>query len=187
MADNSVSDGTRDKIALLYPGIRPLAYRILQDVLITTKRKMNIVQSLRSFEEQQAIYSKGRTLTNGVWQVTDLKQIVTNARPGLSWHSYGLAFDTAWAGVDPYLGKETQELRAQLWKQYGLIGQSYGMRWGGGFHLVNGVNDLPHFEMAYGLSINQALELYDNGGLKSVWSFLDTHRGVPVGQDWNLG
>jgi len=45
-----------------------------------------VVSTLRTFEEQAAIYAKGRTRPG---------PIVTNAKPGYSWHNFGRAFDVA--------------------------------------------------------------------------------------------
>lgn len=178
MADESVSDVSRNRIGTLYPQIQALAYRVLEDVYNMTKRKINVTEGLRSFDQQLACYQLGRELQCGRWVVTNPGRIVTNAKPGLSWHCYGLAFDCAWAGQDPYLTNEIKINRDVLWNTYGKVGQSHGFRWGGDFHLINGVNDLPHLEMSFGLTIEQALELYEYGGLKAVWLFIDKIRGV---------
>lgn len=190
MADDAITPVSVPRINELYPGIRPIAYRILQDVKKMTNRVMNVAQSLRSMDDQLAVYSKGRTLQNGLWVVSDKRQIVTNAKPGLSWHCYGLAFDCSWAGLDPYLetmAKTSEHAASALWQSYGGVVQIHGMSWGGvSIHLINGVTDKPHADLTYGLTIAQAMELFDQGGLKSVWAYLDGHRGVPVGQDWGL-
>lgn len=183
--DSNVSEISRGRILGLYPGLRPLAYRILDDTLTTTKRKIGVAQGFRSMESQLQVYKQGRSMNlDGSWSVVNRAQIVTNARPGLSWHCYGLAFDAAWSGNDPYLRNENEAERALLWGTYGKIGKLYGLKWGGDFHLINGVNDLPHLELTYSLTLDQVLELYDYGGIRGVWAFLDKFRGVPIGQDW---
>lgn len=161
-------------------------FRVLQDAYLKTKRKLNVAQGIRKFDEQLQIYAKGRTLVGTQWQITDPGQIVTNAKPGMSWHCYGLAWDASWVGLDPYLTNEDEGIRDSLWQQYGDVGKSYGFRWGGDFHLINGVNDLPHLELTYGLTIDQALALYEGGGIPAVWGYCDRIRGVTLGQDWNL-
>lgn len=182
---DGVTQVSRDRIIELYPGIQDLAYRVVNGVYTSTRRKLNIAQGLRSFENQLSIYGQGRELQNGIWVVTDPGKVVTNAKPGLSWHCYGLAFDVSWAGADPYLKALSEGERGVLWDAYAAIGKGIGFKWGGDFHLINGVNDLPHLEMTYGLTITQAVELYEKGGIKSVWAFCDQVRGVPVGQDWD--
>lgn len=185
--NDPVTEVSRMRIGKLYPGLRPIANRVLQDVFIQTRRKMNVVQGLRSFEDQLAVYSQGRQLQGDTWVVVDRGKIVTNARPGLSWHCYGLAFDCAWMGADPYLLSEDEGIRDQLWKSYEDVVRSHGMKAGADFHLINGVDDIPHAELTYGLTIAQALELYNHGGLQGVWAYCDHLRGVPEGQDWGLG
>lgn len=131
-------------------------------------------------------YKIGREFKEGRWVITNSKIIVTNARPGLSWHLYGLAFDSCWAGGDPYLENETPEHQKTLWTTYGRVGKAYGLRWGGDFRLVNGANDKPHMESPYGLGIDQAFELYQNHGIQGVWAYIDQLRGIPIGQEWSL-
>lgn len=172
------SEISKQRIAKLYPPMRASAYLVIEDYYIMTKRKIGIAQGMRSFEEQEALYAKGRTDLSG--------PIVTNARPGLSYHCYGLAFDAAFIGADPYLEKEPADMKRDLWKLYGEVGQSHGLRWGGSFRLANGSNDLPHLERSFGLSIAECLEMHSRGGLKAVWATIDKIRGVPDGQDWGL-
>lgn len=181
-----ISDISRLRIATLYPGLRPLTYLVLQDIFRTTTRKMNVVEGMRTFDEQLSDYAKGRKQVGDTWVIENSKQIVTNAKPGLSWHCYGLAFDGAWAGLDPYLDQVPERIRNTLWYQFGQVGKSHGFQWGGEFLLLNGVRDIPHLELTYGLTIEQALELYQHGGVRAVWAFCDRLRGVPEGQDWNL-
>lgn len=180
-----VSEISRGRIKRLYPGLRPLVYRVLQDVMARSGRAINVAQGLRTFDEQLVIYSEGRQLQGDVWKVVAPSRILTNAKPGLSWHCYGLAFDISWAGTDPYL--EHEHAADDLWRLAGDCGEAHGFSWGGRHvRLLNGVFDRPHFDMAFGLTIAQALELFQHGGLPAVWAFIDKVRGVPEGQDWDL-
>jgi peptidoglycan L-alanyl-D-glutamate endopeptidase CwlK len=145
---------------------------------------MNVVQSARSWDEQAALYAKGRLFQDGRWTIQDAGQVVTNAKPGSSFHNFGLALDCAWAGRDPYLAALTKGERNALWEDFGRIGKSYGFTWGGDFKLLNGVRDLPHLELSYGLSLSQCQELYEIGQLPAVWAFLDKQRGEPEGEGW---
>ena len=183
---DKVSQSTKDRVGALYPGLRPLVFRVLEDVYLRCNRRIGVAQGMRSMEEQLSLYAKGRTLSGGKWSVTSPGEVVTNAKPGLSFHCYGLAFDAAWSGLDPYLQKETRAEQEELWRLYGEVGKSHGFKWGGDFRLANGARDLPHLEMAYGLSLAELTELHERGGLKAVWAYIDKLRGVPEGQDWNL-
>ena len=180
----AVTDISRQRIDKLYPGIRPIAFRVLNDIRILSGRGMNIVQGVRSFDEQARLYAIGRTLVGIQWVISDSPKIVTNARPGLSWHCYGLAFDCAWQGFDPYLRNESVTTKDGLWSQYASVVRSHGMIAGHDHRLINGVIDKPHAEMSYGFTIGQALELHSIGGIHAVWAYCDKLRGVEEGEGW---
>jgi len=101
--------------------------------------KLRVTSALRTFEEQQAIYNQGRT-TPG--------RIVSNARPGTSYHNYGLAIDV----VEIKDGKALWE--NPRWDLIGEIGKSFGFSWGGDFRSFK---DRPHFEKPFGLSVSELL------------------------------
>lgn len=94
------------------------------DVLVTC--------TLRSNEEQAALYAQGRSKPG---------HIVTDAPAGKSAHNYGLALDIVpivngkpeWNGGDP------------VWQTIGEIGERCGLEWAGNpsypFH------ELPHFQI----------------------------------------
>lgn len=81
-----------------------------------------ITCTLRSLEEQAALYAQGRT-TPG--------PIVTKAKPGSSAHNYGLAMD-----VVPLVGgKPLWEFDANnphpVWREVGDLGLKAGLEWFG--------------------------------------------------------
>lgn len=80
----------------------------------------------RTVRRQQELYDQGRTKPGN---------IVTNAKPLESYHSYGLAFDIVFDGPEPY-----PPVNSWKWKVVGELGESLTLVWGGRF------NDLPHFE-----------------------------------------
>ena len=87
--------------------------------------------TLRSLEEQQALWEQGRT-TPG--------PIVTRAKPGQSAHNYGLAVD-----VYPlYHGKLITDESHPIWQELGNFAQARGLQWYGvpdaEFH------EMPHFQ-----------------------------------------
>jgi peptidoglycan L-alanyl-D-glutamate endopeptidase CwlK len=103
--------------------------------------KLRLTDGFRSFEEQDALYSKGRTTAGN---------IVTNAKGGQSYHNYGLAFDVVdmelwWNGAD--------------WQKIGKIGKSFGFEWGGDW---SGFVDKPHFQKKFGQTTSQLLENLGN-------------------------
>ena len=68
---------------LLYPPFRMQVEELLRR-LEEAKLPFYIFEALRTFEEQASLYAQGRSKSG---------QIVTNAQPGDSFHSYGLAVD----------------------------------------------------------------------------------------------
>ena len=84
-----VSTISQMRIHTLYPGVRTLAYRVLQDAYDSFRQAMNVTDAYRSMDEQFNLYKLGRELVEGTWKIKDFNKIVTNARPGLSYHNFG--------------------------------------------------------------------------------------------------
>ena len=105
-----------------------------------------ITQTLRTIEEQDELYARGRTKPGPV---------VTNAKGGSSYHNYRLAFDFAVQGDD---GKTIWDPKVDEnndgepdYAEIGAIGEAFGLEWGGHFKTIKG--DLGHFQYTFGLSI----------------------------------
>jgi hypothetical protein len=90
-----------------------------------------VVQGTRTFAQQEALYNQGRSASGS---------IVTKARPGDSYHQYGLAFDVV---PDAYASAADWNPSGPLWAQIGQIGESLGLTWGGRWASP----DEPHFEL----------------------------------------
>lgn len=101
----------------------------------------------RTFEEQAALYAKGRTTAG---------RKVTGAKPGQSWHNFSLAFDCV------PVSKSGKCLwgRKDLYRQLGRIGEEIGLKWGGKFLSRR---DQPHFEYHPKLTIPEALKRHEKG------------------------
>lgn len=124
-------------IDTLHRRVQPLArqfvinaYRAGIDVALTSGR--------RNDAEQQRLYNQGRT---------EPGNIVTNAKPGTSWHNYGLAFDVAI--IDN--GRLTWPPETDpVWQKLGVIGAKLGLEHGLRF------GDKEHFDFHPNLTIAQA-------------------------------
>ncbi|WP_313448261.1 M15 family metallopeptidase [Sphingobacterium sp.] len=146
---------TLDRIALMHPALRnELQNQYLE---INTKLpkgvRLRFSQTLRTIEEQNALYAQGRTKAG---------KIVTNAKGGQSFHNYGLAFDIVILyDLD---GNGTFETASWDEDQYFMTVVNYfkskGWSWGGDFRSFK---DSPHFEKTFGFTINQALVKYNAG------------------------
>ncbi len=107
---------------------------------------LRVTQGKRDMAAQAAIYAQGRT-TPGA--------IVSNARPGYSWHNFGRAFDVCLAGAVPYPDPDTPNGEA-FWSLIGKIGEECGLEWGGDWKNP----DRPHFEDRGGMTLASARTRY---------------------------
>lgn len=90
-----------------------------------------VISGYRDPKEQAKLYAQGRT-TPG--------KIVTNARPGYSWHNFGFAFDIGLFTPDgDYIDSNDTGLQ---W--LGPIGERLGLAWGGKWSSP----DYPHFQLS---------------------------------------
>lgn len=145
---------SRDK-SLLYPPFALLVTE-LERRLLDAGYPFRLFMGLRDWGTQQELYDQGR--------VDKSKPIVTNAKPGFSWHNYSLACDFV-----PFIeGAWTWE--SDQWESLGEIAESLGLEWGGRWKRFP---DYPHVQKTYGLTINEAFELYRIGGMKAVWKECD--------------
>lgn len=118
------------KIQTLQPAVQPIALSFLERCEAAGV-PCELVQGTRTFAEQQAVFDQGRATAG---------PIVTKARPGDSYHQYGLAFD-----VVPTVYKDMANWNPSgpLWATIGSIGEGLGLTWGGRWSDP----DAPHFEL----------------------------------------
>ena len=107
---------------------------------------------MRTIEEQNALYAKGRT-TPG--------PIVTKAKGGSSFHNYGLAFDICWLieqGDGTYVYDPTKSWNfGPNYKKVVELLKAAGYIWGGDF---KSIKDTPHFEKTFGFSWRELYRRY---------------------------
>lgn len=144
------------RLETLHPLVRDEAIEIYYECLDRLKGRAEpfVVQALRPFEEQEALYAQGRTKPGN---------IVTNARPGLSYHQYGLAVDYALILADGKtiswdFNKDYDNDNTPDFMEIVQVHSEYGWKWGGTF---KSIVDKPHFEKAFGYSVRQLLALYN--------------------------
>lgn len=117
-----------------------------------------VTQGLRSWEQQDQLYARGRTIAP-----LGRQHIVTNAKGGHSFHNFGMAFDVV---ILDAAGKPNWDTAHSLWRRVGDIGKSVGLAWGGDWKTFK---DLPHFEYTCGLPLKTCRDLYPSG-LETIWS-----------------
>lgn len=127
-------------IAKLEPVIRPYAEKLLVRAA-QQQIPLVVTTGYRTMDEQEKLYAQGRTAPG---------DIVTNAKPGSSWHNFALAFDVA---VMDSSGNPSWPTDSVLWSRIGQIGKEVGLEWGGDWQ---GFKDMPHFQYRGGLSLADA-------------------------------
>lgn len=96
-----------------------------------------ITAGYRDSKEQAELYAQGRTKPG---------KRVTNAKPGQSFHQYGLAFDIAFKNGRQVSWRIDRFLRA------GKLAKQCGLEWGG---FWQSFKDYPHFQYTGGLTLSQ--------------------------------
>src|SRR5690349_2624666 len=137
-------------VAKLHPKIRDEVTALIDkaETKFPSTVAIRIVQGLRTFPEQDALYAKGRT-TPGLR--------VTNSKGGQSYHNYGLAIDFALLydkdGNGTYESLSWDTLKdfdrdgEADWMEVVDAFEKAGYTWGGRFHSIT---DNPHFEKTFG-------------------------------------
>ncbi|WP_376708015.1 M15 family metallopeptidase [Peribacillus frigoritolerans] len=111
---------------------------------------VQISAGYRSLEEQANLFGQGRVYSYKGKNYSNLaKPIVTNAKPGQSYHNYGLAIDFFIVSDD---GKKAIWTVNSKWQRVAAIGKELGFIWGGDW---TSFKDYPHLEMTGGLSHTQ--------------------------------
>ena len=107
---------------------------------------VKIICGTRTYEEQAALYAKGRTKPGSK---------VTNARPGFSWHNFGVAWDFV---VFDSKGQPLWD--SPLMDRCGKIGEELGLEWGGSW---KSFKDKPHLQLKTGISLAEARQRVKDG------------------------
>ncbi|WP_139491804.1 M15 family metallopeptidase [Brevibacillus dissolubilis] len=137
---NTLLQKSEPRLKGLHPKIRQAAQELIrrahaQGIFVL------ITQGLRSMDQQAEIYAQGRTKPG---------RIVSYAKPGYSYHNYGLAID--YCLLDD-CGKAVWTVNHE-WRVVGSIAKTLGFEWGGEW---SDFKDYPHLQMTFGLSIRQLL------------------------------
>lgn len=157
----------RDKISIerakkLHPAIAEEVIEVIDEIEkgFPEHIAVRIVQGLRTFDEQDALYQQGRT-TKG--------PIVTNAKAGSSYHNYGLALDFAILYDKDKDGKYEELSWSTVkdgdvdgipdWTEVAQAFLRHGYNWGGEWRTFK---DLPHVEKHFDYNWRELLVKHAN-------------------------
>lgn len=113
---------------------------------------LEVISGLRTWEEQEALYAQGRTKPG---------PRVTNARPGSSWHNFGLAVDLGLFDGKTYVDGADPARAERVYREIAEIGREYGLEWGGNWRKIK---DTPHFEYHPGINLAEAARRLKSSG-----------------------
>lgn len=160
---------TLERIQLLHPKVRQEVEHIYRSQIVpalTGRAICRLAYTLRTFQEQDAIYAQGRT------KLFDEKGrrlgIVTKAKAGQSIHNYGLALDIVLVVDKDSNGTyEAASWETNVdydkdgkpdWMEVVNIFKSNGWEWGGDW---KSFKDTPHFQKDFGYSWQSLKAKYD--------------------------
>lgn len=113
---------------------------------------VEVISGLRSWSAQAALYAQGRTKTG---------PIVTKARPGSSWHNYGLAIDLGLFKNGLYLDEKKPAEADKFYAEIGKLAASMGIEWAGNW---KSFQETPHFQVTFGQSLAQVRAKMESNG-----------------------
>lgn len=174
----------RHKLDNVHPVLRE---RVQQLAAALAARQMDflITDGMRTFEEQDALFRKGRKLVNGMWVPIDPVHktgIVTNARAGRSNHNYGLAIDSypvisgrVYTEIPPHASSEFRQRFNAIQTAIGEEGERVNLAWGGRW---SNPYDPPHLQLfpQSEMTSSTCLTIYETNGnsLSAVWQEADS-------------
>lgn len=115
---------------------------------IATKHGITIevLSGYRSYAVQASLYAQGRTRPG---------HIVTRAKPGSSFHNYGLAIDLGLFAGGKYLDETAPSRADRIYKELSILAGQLDIEWAGNW---TSFCETPHFQKTYGFSIAQLRE-----------------------------
>jgi peptidoglycan L-alanyl-D-glutamate endopeptidase CwlK len=148
------------RLEKLHPNLREEAIELFKkaEAALLGRARPRITFTLRTMAEQQALYDQGRTKPG---------PIVTNAKPGTSYHNWGLALDfclildgkeVSWDTIKDYDGDKKSD-----WMEVVNIFKAAGWEWGGDW---KSLKDYPHLQKTLGLHWSQLLTMHKQGKMK---------------------
>lgn len=129
------------KIEDLHPAVQEKANAFLAAALLDGIDLL-VTSTYRDNEAQAALYAQGRTKPG---------HVVTNARPGESWHNWACALDVVPLRNGKPVWGTSSGIDSALWRRVGEIGESVGLAWAGRW--TGKIREMAHFQFTGGLTL----------------------------------
>lgn len=120
----------------IYPPLAEVQPKILA-IMAAAGHPMILVSTIRTDEEQAALYAQGRTTPGRI--VTNADGVFRRSNHQVHPDGYGHALDHAFL-----IGGQPSWDLALPWDLYGVVAEQFGCVWGGRW---SGFSDRPHIEM----------------------------------------
>jgi peptidoglycan L-alanyl-D-glutamate endopeptidase CwlK len=146
-----MNTASQNRLAKVHPKLAKGVTAMIE-ALAAEGLTVEVVQGLRTFAEQDALFAQGRTKPGPV---------VTQAKGGQSNHNYGLAVDLC-----PFVGGKPQWEDTKGFLRIGTEAAKQGLQWGGDWKKFI---DKPHVQLG-GLTVAQCSAFFKKGGLENVWA-----------------
>ena len=152
-AGGAMDRRTTANIATLHPKVRDPATKFINQVRTELGIRLVVTDAYRTYEQQDALYAKGRTAPG---------KVVTHARAGFSNHNFGTAIDVFPVLADGRIDPDNDKENIPILKRIARIGIENGFEWGGNWPPDK--RDYPHFQMMFGNSMTRMREMYKKAG-----------------------
>jgi len=132
-----MTDHDRQKLAGVHPALIAALEKVFA-ALAALGYTLTVTDGLRTTEQQQALYAKGRTAPGPI--VTNADGVLHRSNHQAHADGFGHAADCAFRLPD---GTVSWDARLP-WKAYGACAAALGVHWGGDWQALH---DLPHLEL----------------------------------------
>jgi peptidoglycan LD-endopeptidase CwlK len=153
--------GSEAKLQLVHPALAAKV-RQMADQLATSGVIIRVTQGLRSWNDQLALWLKGRDVQGNI---IDASKVVTKAAPGHSWHNFGLAVDVA-----PFVDNTPDwNLNHPAWQKIVSVGEAVGLDSGSTWRTFP---DWPHFQLTGKWPVSpddEVRQTFLDGGMDTIW------------------
>lgn len=130
---------------------------VIEWILQSYGIEVEICSGVRTMTEQAQLYALGRTRRG---------RKVTNAKPGDSYHNYGLAVDLCLKEPVKEKGRLTKYPdKHPIWGYIGEAARVFGLSWGGEWKKLK---DRPHIEVP--IALDEIKKIYNQQGMEGVFT-----------------